>query len=154
GVANWNGSVETDGIVLRVMAYDKWGRTTPVDGTLDVELIGEGPGTTGMRRTFPVLGRWSRHVTPDTFTGDGNVYRLDYQALHPEFNLRLGNYALIHATFAIPGHGTFEASANVTILRPYSPMRDRWQQFEYQRFFPNERAGRGKQQTPYVYGGI
>jgi hypothetical protein len=90
-----------------------------------------------------VLARWSRRVTPDDFAADGVTFRLDYQAEHPEFNLHLGNYGMVHVTLAVPGQGSFDASASATTLRPYNPMRDRWQQFNNQRFFPTERTGRG-----------
>jgi hypothetical protein len=115
-----------------------------------LELIGEGPGTTGVLRTFPTIARWTRTVRREEFGPQGYVFRLEYDAVHPEFQLKLGPYGLLHAVLAVPGYGAFEASASATSLRPYNPMRD--QQFDRQRFLPNERTGQGKQQQGFVNG--
>ncbi len=151
-IANWDADVETDGIVITVLPIDAWGQVTPCDGTLELELIAEGPGTTGLLRTFPTIARWTRTLRRDEIGQSGYIFRLRYDAVHPEFQLHLGPYGLLHAVLAVPGYGAFEASASATSLRPYNPMRDRWQQFNRQRFFPNERTGEGKQQMGLVNG--
>ncbi|HWB00626.1 MAG TPA: hypothetical protein VG713_19165 [Pirellulales bacterium] len=151
-VANWDADVETDGISLTVLPIDTFGRAVPVEATLEVELIGEGPGSYETLRTFPVLARWTRALRADDFGPAGYVLPLEYQWYHPEFNLKLGQYGLVHVTLAVPGSGTFEATASATNLRPFSPLRDRWQQFNNQRFFPNERTGLGKVQVPQTTG--
>lgn len=148
-VANWDNDVEMDGLVVSVVAVDGWGQAVPVDGTLEVELFGEGPGSVVQRQTFPTLGRWVRKVRHD----EPATFQLPFQAVHPEFDLKFGAVGLVHARLVAPGQGAFEITSDTTVLRPSNPMRDRLQSIDDQRFFHTERTGRGKQQVPQT-GGI
>jgi hypothetical protein len=152
-VANWDGDVEMDGLLISVYPIDGQGQAVPVDGTLEVELIGEGPGTVVQRQTFPTIGRWVRRVSHDDFGPQGNVFQLPFQAVQPEFDLKYGAVGLVHARLVVPGQGAFETTSNATTLRPYNPVRDRLQSLDDQRFFPTERTGHGKQRVPQM-GGI
>ena len=151
-VANWNASVENDGILLTLYPIDRSGQVIPIDATLEVELVGEGPGNMGAQRTFPTLGRWVRAVRAAEFGAQAYQFRLEWQTRPPDFDGRLGNFGLVHARLAAPGHGTFDATAPAVTLRAPSPMRDRLQQRDNWRFFPNENTGYGQQQQPQVPG--
>lgn len=147
GLANWDNDVEDDGLIVTVVPLDRNGNVVAVDGALEVELIGEGPGTTAALSTFPLLGRWVQPIRAAEMTANGVQVRLEFQAAHPEFDLRLGTAGLVHGRLTVPGHGTFEATTGATTLRPYNPIRDRLQQQTRQRFFPNEQTGIGKRAT-------
>jgi hypothetical protein len=151
--ANWDADVETDGLLLTVLPIDENGAIAPVTGTLDVELIGEGPGTTSTMRTLPQLGRWVQKLTPEDCGANGYTFRLSYQAWHPEFNLQLGVFGLAHARLAVAGSPVVEASANVQSMRPFSPIRDRMQQLQLDRFLPGETTGHGRQASG-LYNGL
>jgi hypothetical protein len=152
GLAHTGGGVDADSLVLTLSALDGYGMLVPVSGTLEVELIGEGPPTTAARETFPLLGRWSRPVLPEDFGPSGAVYRLEMQTLHPEFDLRLGSLGVVHARLTVPGQGTFEASSGATRLRSSNVVRDHLQLQQNTRFFPNERTSRPQQPAPMSRG--
>jgi hypothetical protein len=142
-VANWDSDVEVDGLVLRVYPLDGVGDVTPVSGTLEIELVGEGPAAGTQSQTFPILGRWVRQISPADF-GSGATMQLPFQGWHPEFDLQLGAYGLVRAKLVVPGQGTFAAATNTLTIRPINALRDRWQQSKLNtRFFPGERTGRG-----------
>ncbi|HEX4131865.1 MAG TPA: hypothetical protein VHZ24_17665 [Pirellulales bacterium] len=151
-IANWDNDVETDGIMLTVLPLDAWGGGTVAEGTVEVELIVDAPGTLGTLRTFPIISRWTVALASDALGPNGYVYRLPYQAYHPEFNVLIGQYGLVHCRLSVPGQGTFDASASAVTMRPFSPMRDRQQSFNNQRFFSDERTGQGKMQVPQQSG--
>jgi len=129
-VANWDGDVEVDGLVVEVRPLDANGAVVPVHGTLAVNLI-------GCR-----LGRWTRLVRPTEFGLPGAKYRFPFQAVHPEFDLELAPYAAVHARLSVPGRGVFETTESDVRVRPYSATRDHLQYTTGQRFFPLERTGR------------
>lgn len=141
-VANWDGDVEADGVVVYVMPVDRYGNYVAVNGNLVVELFGERPRTRPEGEKFPRLGRWSRNVTPADFGPRGAVFRLKFQAVHPEFDRRLASYGLLHARLNVPGSGTFETSQSTLRIRPYSAYRDSLQTHRGWRFLPVERLGR------------
>lgn len=146
-LANWDADVEHDGVFVTLIPFDANGAVVAVDGTLELDLIGEGPGTTGRLSTFPSLGRWVKNIRADEITVNGTRVRIEFLAAHPEFDLRLSPYGMIHARFVVAGHGTFEATTDLTTLRPFNPMRDRLQQQTQQRFFSHEQTGIGKRPT-------
>lgn len=143
-LVNWDADVEADGLLVRVAAVDAFGNRVAAHGSVEVELIGEGPGTTAVRQTFPLLGRWVRPVEPASLGPNGYEFWLEFQALDPEYDLALGPVGLIHARLVVPGSGTFEATTGPTVLRPANAVRDRLQQQAQTRFFANEQTGRGK----------
>ena len=149
-LANWDADVEPDGLIVYVAPLDADGNLVAIDGTIDAELIGEGPGTTDRLVTFPTLDRWVRSLRPADMGPQGARVRLEFQRAHPEFDLRLGPYGVVHVRLNVAGHGSFEATTDLTAVRTFNPIRDRVQQQSGQRFFPNERTGLGKRQTLQV----
>ncbi len=81
-------------------------------------------------------------MTPDQFGADGAIFKLPFQAVHPEFDLNYGPWGVVHAKLSVPGNGAFETSASMVRIRPYSAVRDESQQITGQRFFDVERVER------------
>jgi len=148
-LANWDADVEADGLYLSLSALDGTGFTTPVDGTLEVELIGDRRPPLTRGNAFPVLGRWSRQVTAAEMENSGGYYRtrLEFQALDPEYNLWINTHSLVHVRFSVPGDGAFEASVDGVRMRGFTPVRDRAQAAFGTRFLPSERTGRGHRES-------
>jgi len=141
---NWDADVEADGIVLSFAALDELGAPVPVDGTLEVELIGERLPPYSRGNAFPVLARWTRSVAAGADGGGYYSARLEFQASHPDFELHLPRYAMLHARLMVPGQGTFEASLDGVSLRGFTPVRDRIEAASGTRWLPTERTGRSK----------
>lgn len=141
-VADWGPGVEVDGLVVHVYPLSTRGELLPVRGTLTFELIGVRPRTSSPVDRYPVVGRWTRTLHPGDVGPDGAVYRLEFQAVHPEFTENLRAHGLLRARLAAPGHGTFETSADFLRIRPYSPVRDDLQLQRGERFHPRERTRR------------
>ena len=143
-VANWDGDVEVDGLVLWLVPRDEFGELVPVSGTLVVELQGEHSGVVRMPQPFVNVGSWTVSVRPKDFGPRGAAYKLPFQNVHPEFDAALLPRGLVHARLSVPGQGTFEAADAMVRIRPYSSVRDRLQQSNGRRFFPNETTGDGR----------
>lgn len=141
-VANWDQDAEVDGVVVHLFAACDDGSLIPAAGTLEATLIGRRANPAGEGEPFPQLGRWTVQVQPQDFGPAGAVYRLPFQAVHPDFDFRVGAQGLLNARLIVPGSGTFDASVATLRIRPYSGMRDRLQQQTGQRFFSIERTGR------------
>ena len=148
-LANWDADVEADGLALSLGALDGDGYGAAVDGTLEVELIGERQPPYTRGNAFPVLARWTRQVTAAEIEAAGGYYktRLEFQAVHPEYERWVSNHALVHVRFLVPGDGTFETSIDAVPMRRYSPVRERTEQAFGTRFLPNERTGRGHRES-------
>ncbi len=149
-VANWDADVENDGILVYVRPLDCTGNLVPASGTLEVELVGEGPGNPSLPETFPTLARWVQMLRAEELTPRGYAFRLPFQAIHPEFNLQVGPAGLVHVQLAVPGQGVFEATTNTISVRPINPFRDRLQVQQNSRFLPTERTGQSIQPTTVV----
>jgi hypothetical protein len=141
-VANWNQTVETDGIVVHLFPLDDAGYMVPVDGTLDVELVAAVPYGSRLGVPFPVIGRWTVTVSPDQFGPAGAMFKLPFQSVHPDFDLNVGPLGLVNARLNVPGNGSFETSQSMVRIRPYSAVRDESQQIDGRRFFDVERVDR------------
>lgn len=148
--ANWDADVETDGLLAFVIPLDAWGRPTVSDGTVEVELMVPAGLTLRHGRSFPTIGRWVRQLSPAVRRGEAYVFQLEFQAVHPEFELRVGPLGLARARLVVPGAGTFEAATPSTYLRVPDPLRDQLQSAAQQRFFPSESTGLGKRRMPVV----
>ena len=150
---NWDRDVEADGLLLNVIIEDAEGQLVPAAGTLTVELIGQplspggvmGPGGVTRLQAYPILANWVRLVVPEQVGTDGYSFRLEFQALHPDFNLQVGIAGMVHAKLFVPGTGTFDASTSTIALRQLNPLSDQWQMQQQGRFFPQEQTGRSKQ---------
>ena len=143
-VANWDDDVEVDGLVVHLHTLAEDGGAADVRGTLMVEAFGESSGRGPDRPAVGEIDRWSQAVEPDDFGPNGAVYRLEFLRRHPEFDLDIGPFALVHAELTAPGHGTFEDSQSTVRVRPYSAFRDRLQQDGSRRFLSQERTGPGR----------
>jgi len=115
-----------------------------VRGTLEVELIGRQTGVAKPPQPFARLGHWAQPVSVDDFGSRGAAYRLPFQGVHPEFQLAVAPHGAVHARLSVPGQGTFEATASTVRIRPYSAVRDQWQQATGYRFFPQETTQDGR----------
>lgn len=148
-IANWDGDVEPDGLLVRVYPLDANGAVTPVDGTLSVELIAprrrdfsqvpHGRGTSVDR-----IGRWSRSIRHKDLSASGIMVKLPFQATHPEFDNDVWSHGLVHLRLAVSGHGVFEDSVDGVRVREFAPLRDYMQSLTGRRHFATERTGRGK----------
>lgn len=148
-LANWDGDVEADGLVIHLQPVDQYQDLAVATGTLEVELFTlqarafhHAPGSRG-RSVEPIL-RWAQSVNVGDYTNRGAVVRLPFQAAHPEFDDSLGAYGLVHIKFSVPGSGVFEQSIDGVRIRPWSPIRDYLQMDTGRRFLPHEGTGRGK----------
>lgn len=148
-LANWDGDVEADGLVIHLQPSDQWQQLTAASGTLEVELYAlqasafhQRPNNRG--RSVEPIGRWSQAVNLSDYTTRGATIQLPFQAAHPEFNDSLGAYGLVHVKFSVPGSGVFEQSIDGVRIRPWAPLRDHLQMDTGYRFLPHEGTGRGK----------
>lgn len=154
-LANWDGDVEADGLLIYLQPFDQWGSAAEASGSVTIELYAS------ERRVFHhapqsggnsqgLIARWTCAVTPADFGPRGAVLKFPFAAKHPEFTDRVSPYGLVHVRMNVPGSGTFEHSADAVRIRPYAPTRDALQLGRGQRFFANERTGRGKTSYPAV----
>jgi hypothetical protein len=139
-LGHWAAGVEATGIVVTVRPLDADGRLVAVDGTLEVDLIGQRFTVVTEVNGFPPLGRWTVAVRTADFGPSGAVYRLPFQAVHPDFQFDLDPHGLVHARLSVPGDGVFEASQALVRIRAYSSVRDHVQQATGSRFLPVERV--------------
>ncbi|QDU81901.1 hypothetical protein Pla110_36520 [Polystyrenella longa] len=149
-VANWDRDPERDGLLVEVQPLSATGEIIPVTGQLECELIIQHKTWRGgeyierLDSRFSVLDRWTDPVKADQFYSlgivQGTVIQLPYRVRHPEARLNIDSDALLHARLKVPGQGVFEASYAIVRLRPYSSIRDDYQQYRGQRYFPQERA--------------
>jgi hypothetical protein len=129
-IANWDGDVEPDGLLIHLFPLDGNGNMTPVSGTLWVEFIAprrrkyhEVPQGRGV--SVGPIGRWSRMVNPSDLTTRGVVVKLPFQAVHPSFDDGINTYGLVHLRLTVPGHGVFEKVYDgVRTRRVFTPTRD------------------------------
>jgi hypothetical protein len=148
-LANWDGDVEADGLVIHLQPLDAWQELSAASGTLEVELytlqaraFHHAPNSRG-RSVEPII-RWSQAVNVNDYRSRGAFIQLPFQAAHPEFDDSLGAYGLVHIKFSVPGSGVFEQTIDGVRIRPWSPIRDYLQMDRGYRFLPHEGTGRGK----------
>ncbi len=148
-LANWDGDVEADGLLIALQPLDDWGQYTPASGTVEIELFARqsrvfhhAPLSGG--RTVEPIARWTCAVTPADFGPSGAVLKFPFGASHPEFAGDLGSYGLVHVRFSVPGSGVFAHSQDGVRIRPFTPLRDTMQLNTGRRFLPSEMTGRGK----------
>jgi hypothetical protein len=92
--------------------------------------------------TLERVERWTRAINVDDF-GRGNAcLKLQFGAVHPEFDLDWIGVGLVHVRLVVPGDGVFEDSVDGLRIRPYAPLRDRLEMNTGRRFVRTERVGR------------
>ena len=145
-VANWNDTVEADGLTIHVYPLDAEGRVVPVHGTLEVDLTGRQLTVTrpSQPQPFANVGRWTQTVRPEDFGPRGAVYHLPFQSVQPDFDLTVAPAGVVHARLGVPGQGTFDTTQSTVRIRPASAVRDDLERSSGQRFFPDERTERGR----------
>ena len=142
-VFHWKNFVEPDGLRIRVLPRTADGHAAPVNGMLEVRLIGYALNRRHRRLRrpdFPVLARWNRRVSAEEFDEDGAVYTLPFRLRHPDFDFDVGYEAVVTARLVVPGSGVVNASDGNVWLREQSRIRDWRQQRDGQRYFPSERT--------------
>jgi len=147
-VAHWGPNVEADGILLRIWPLDDYGRVTPVEGTLDVELIADfrsylRPPPITQREPFNRIGSWTIQLTEADFAGgNGASVRLPFQAIDPQFTRKVDSFGLVTLKLAVPGQGVFASSVGDVQIRPMNNIRTRIEDSTGTRFYPGEPTGR------------
>ena len=129
GLANWDDDVEPDGLRVLVSPVDSFGQVVPVAGSIDFQLIGQrriarGGEHVSRQDGFPLLGEWSRRVTPKAFGPNGFVYELPFRNFAPGRDVDIAFEALLTARLGIPGVGVLNSSDSYVLLRPASWFRD------------------------------
>lgn len=140
-VANWDGDVEADGLVVYVQPVDEVGQMLPVRGDVAFDLVGNYPSVIYRPQPLAPLARWTRRVRPTALTPRGVLFKLPFQALHPDLQTNVGPYALLHCRLSVPGQGTFDETVAVRI-RQANPLRDQLQKLTGSRFYGQEWLGR------------
>jgi hypothetical protein len=148
-IANWDGYVETDGLIVDLLPLDQWGNLAPASGTAEVELFASQRRTMQHAPlsggdTFERVERWSQAVELADIGPNGVRLRLPFGAVHPEidFEWLAYNYGLVHVRFVVPGSGVFDDSRDGIRIRPWAPNRDYLEMNTNRRFLPTERLGR------------
>ena len=148
-VANWDGDVETDGLLLELVALDNYGNGVAARGTVEVELyvpqrrrFDLAPLSSG--DTLELVERWSQPVELTHYGSSGARLQMPFGAIHPELqpDWTASWYGLVHARFVVPGQGVFTDSRDGVRVRPWAPNRDRLELKSGQRFLHNETLGR------------
>jgi hypothetical protein len=146
-LANWNGSVETDGLLVDLFPVDADGYLAPASGFLEVELFAQerrdfqlAPQSAG--RSVQRMERWTRQINATQFGASGLRLKLPFGAVHPEFDQDWLSMGLVHVKFTAPGHGVFEDSRDAIRIRPFAPNRDYLDMHTGRRFLPMEGLGR------------
>ena len=146
-LANWDGDVETDGLILDILPLSEDGYLLPARGTVEVELFApqhrvfhHAPLSGG--DTLERVERWTQTISVEDFTTSGARLKLPFGAVHPEFDWDWTPVGLVHVRLVVPGDGVFEDSFDGLRIRPYAPNRDRYEMNRGRRFVPTERVGR------------
>jgi len=146
-LANWDGDVEADGLIVQLMPIDANGFYAATRGTVEIELFAKQPRTfhhapQSGGRSVDLISRWTCTVTPDDFGPNGAILKFPFAAVHPEFSPAVGGYGLVHVRLSVAGSGVFEDSQDGVRIRPFTPVRDALQHTTGARFLPSERTGR------------
>jgi hypothetical protein len=144
-LAQWDGDPQADGLRVFVYPLAADGELVPVNGQIDLFLLGEIERATGVvgNPTLPQfreLERNSQLVAAGDFIRGAAMYELPFRQFHPDFYFDVARQALVHARLGVPGQGLFLASDANVQLRGFSRIRDELQMKTPQRFFPQENA--------------
>jgi hypothetical protein len=148
-MVGWDADVEADGLLVEVTPIGDDGASLPVDGSVEIELVGPALPPLSRGNAFGVLARWTRQLRADDLAAAAGTYRLrlPFQGYHPEYEFNPSRHGLVHVRLLAPGHGSFEASADAVTLRGFTPVRERMEQAFGTRFLPTERTLYGKPQV-------
>jgi hypothetical protein len=144
-LAQWDGDPQTDGLRVFVYPLAADGELVPVNGQIDLFLLGEIERATGVvgnptMPQFRELERGSQLVKVGDFARGAAMYQLPFRQFHPDFYFDVARQSLLHARLGVPGQGLFLASDANVQMRGFSRIRDELQMKSPQRFFPQENA--------------
>jgi hypothetical protein len=144
-LAQWDGDPQTDGLRVFVYPLAADGELVPVNGQIDLFLLGEIERATGVvgnptMPQFRELERGSQLVKVGDFARGAAMYQLPFRQFHPDFYFDVARQSLLHARLGVPGQGVFMASDANVQMRGFSRIRDELQMKTPQRFFPQENA--------------
>ncbi len=128
-IANWDRDAALDGLVVHVLPVNSQSGIVPVDGQIDLKLIGQRHRQLDAlgrnnHEQFPELERWSKLIRKADFGPNGAVIKLEFRNTEPEYQTELADGALLTGSLGVPGQGRFEASASDVLIRPLSDFRD------------------------------
>lgn len=143
-LANWDRDAEVDGFEVHLYPLDAARNIVPVNGMVNLQLIGQNLTPDLMfepvGENYSRLERYSERISRDRFEDREVVVRLPFRRIHPEFEVDVRIYGQLNASLSVDGQGIYDATVPV-IMRSYSPLRERLQQYNRSRFFPGERTG-------------
>lgn len=144
-LGRWDAFVPSSGLLVTVSVFDERGAPAAVLGDIELTLLGDAArgGTYSRHPELQELTRAHHLVRPAEFANGRATYRLPFDRLHPDFDLGVSRYALVHARLGVNGQGVFEASDSFVRLRSFSPARDGLQHQSRQRLFRVEAFPRG-----------
>jgi hypothetical protein len=137
GIVNLDRTVETDGLLVTLAAFDSHGDAVPVRGSLSARLIVERLDQHTGQVSFEDFQRWSVPVALADFHDGIAEMPLRYRRLSPEFRWDLCTAALLNVRLSVAGQGNFEASAPVAI-QAFNPIRDEMRNQQGSRFYRDE----------------
>lgn len=140
-LGQWSDDARNDGLWVAIYPLSRDGELVPVDGNLDLTLLGEVEPTLIGRAGPPEFRELSRSyemVRSRDFARGAAIYQLPFRMVHPDLHFDIATAALVHARLGVPGQGVFEASFADVPLRDCSRIRDQLQLHTRQRFFPAE----------------
>jgi hypothetical protein len=144
-LAQWDGDPQADGLRVFVYPLAADGELVPVNGQIDLYLLGEVERASGVVASpqmpqFRELERQSATVRSGDFKRGAAVIELPFRQFHPDVYFDVARQAVVHARLGVPGQGLFLASDANVQLRGFSRIRDELQMQTRQRFFPTENA--------------
>jgi hypothetical protein len=144
-LANLDADPQADGLRVFVYPLAADGELVPVNGQIDLYLLGEVERGTGIiappqMPQFGELERRSHLVRPTDFARGAGIYELPFRQFHPDFYFDVARQAVVNARLGVPGQGVFIASDANLQLRGFSRIRDELQMQTKQRFFERENA--------------
>lgn len=147
-MASWNGSAESDGLLVYVQPINSRGELTSTSGRIDVTLWGleyrdlQASSFAAGQSIVPI-GRWSRELQPSAWTTRGYAIRLPLGAIRPATSTKFKPLGTVVTKLVVPGDGQWEATTEVVRLRPWNPLRDVRELQSGTRLFPGETSLRG-----------
>ena len=109
-IANWDGDVETDGLIVDLLPLDNYGNLVRAGGVAQIELFASqrrtmqhAPRSGG--DTFERVERWTQAIEPAQIGPSGVRLRLPFGQIHPELDpdWLAYNYGLVHVQFVFSG---------------------------------------------------
>ncbi len=137
GLVNLDRTVELDGLLVALAAFDTHGIAVPVRGSLSARLIVQRTDERTGRISFQEFQRWSMPVVEKNFLDGIAELPLRFRRASPDFDWQLCSSAILHVRLGVFGEGNFEASVPLTI-REVNPLRDQMQNLLGSRFYRDE----------------